>query len=205
VSAPRRLIAVVLVCAGCTAPAVLAATRAEQNLSPQALYKALLKIPRGTTALPDGYQSPTLGPVTPSAISKRHHVIGEVAIGLSKSGTAGATILYVVFPTHADALADWNEGTSKLPKKRQTPPGFVPKPSAMFSAPMTEKNSTGKTISIGTTILAYVTGTLIVEVETSSTSTTKQGDLPGTTGLAEFAATHLSSVEKTAAPGGPVA
>ena len=201
------MIALALVCTGCAVPAALAASHAEQNVSPKALYKALLKIPKGTTALPDGYQSPTLGPVTPSATAKSHHVIGEVAIGVSKSGTLGASILYIIFPTHADAIADWNEGTRKLPKKRVAPPAFVPRPSVMFNATVTAKNSAGKTVPVGTTTLAYVTGTLIVEVETSSTSNKALGDTAGTVGLVQFAAAHLSSVEKAAAPApaGPIA
>ena len=132
-------------------------------------------------------------------------MIGEVAIGLTKTGTDGAWILYIVFPTHADALADWNQGTRALPKKRLTPPSFVPKPAAMFNAPVTARNAAGKTISVGTTTLAYVTGTIIVEVGTSSTSTTKQGDILGTIGLAQFATAHLRSVGGSVKPAPPIA
>jgi hypothetical protein len=197
--------ALVLLCAGLISPAAIAATHAERTLSPKALYQALLKVPRGSTALPDGYQSPTLGPITPSPTAKRHHVLGEIAIDVTKSGTAGARILYIVFPTRADALADWNEGARRLPAKRLTPPGFVPKPSAMFNAPVTAKNSAGKTVSFGTTTLAYMSGNLIVEVDTSSTSSTVRGDIVGTVALAQFAGSHLVSVTGPAAPVAPIA
>jgi hypothetical protein len=198
----HRICALVLVCAGCMAPAALATSH---ELSPKALYKALLKVPKGTTALPNGYQSPTLGPITPSAVAKSHHVIGEVAIDVTKKGSAGASILYIVFPTHADALADWNAGSRRIPKTRLAPPSFVPKPTAMFNAPVTAKNAAGKAVSFGTTTLVYVTGNIIVEVVTSSTASTKQGDILGTIGLAQFGSNPLASVRGPATPVTPIA
>ena len=193
---------VVVIAGGLLAPAAFAR---EQSLSPKAIYQALLKIPKTPTALPDGYQSPTLGPSPASPVATSHHVIGEVAIGLSKTGTDGARILYIIFPTHADALADWNHGTSALPRPRLTPPASAPRPAAMFDAAAHPKNSAGKTLSVGTTTLAYVTGTIIVEIDTSSLSTLKHGDTAAMPGLAAFAVAHLKSVETPAKPAGPIA
>jgi hypothetical protein len=197
-----RLAAVVAVCTGLLAPAAFAR---EQNLSPKALYQALLKIPKTPTALPAGYQSPALGPSPPSPVAKSHHVVGEVAIGLSKKGTDGARILYIIFPTRADALADWNHGTSALPRPRLPPPSSVPKPAAMFNAAAHPRNAAGKTLSVGTTTLAYVTGTIIVEIDTSSLATLKHGDPAAMPLLAQFAVAHLKSVETPAPPAGPIA
>jgi hypothetical protein len=196
----RRLVAITLLSAAVLAPCALAHG---EKLSPKALYKALLKIPKGETALPNGYESPTLGPIAPSSMAKSHHVIGDVVIGVAKAGTDGARIFYIVFPTHADALADWRKGTSSLPKSRRTPPSYVPKPAALFDAPAKIKNAAGKTVTVGTTTLAYVTGTIIIEVITSSTSSTKHGDIAGTIALGQFGASHLASVIASATPAPP--
>jgi hypothetical protein len=198
----RRL--TLLLAAGAAVTAAAAAAQAN-NLSPQALYKALVKLPKGTTSLPAGYTSPTLGPLKPSSNAKRHHVIGEVSIGLAKTGTDGARILYIVFPTHADALADWKDGTSHLPNTRLTTPTNLPKPAVLFDAPVTTKSSSGKTITVGTTSLAYVSGNLIIEVDTSSTTSKAHGDPGAVPALAAFAASHLASVEHSVTPPGPIA
>jgi hypothetical protein len=200
-----RRVAILLAATGLAAAAAAATAAHAGNLSPQALYKALVKLPHGTTALPAGYTSPTLGPLKPSSNAKRHHVIGEVSIGLSKSGTEGARILYIVFPTHADALADWKDGTSHLPTTRLTPPSNLPTPVVLFNAPVTTKSSSGKTTTVGTTSLAYVSGNLIIEVDTSSTTSKAHGDPGAVSALAAFAASHLASVEHAAAPPGPIA
>ena len=197
-----RLTAVVAIAAGLLAPAAFSR---EQSLSPHALYRALLKIPKTPIALPDGYRSPTLGPSAASPVATSHHVIGEVAIGLSRKGTDGARILYIVFPTRVDALADWNHGTSSLPSPRLTPPSSAPKPAAMFNAAVHAKSSAGKTVSVGTTTLAYVTGTVIVEIDTSSLSTLKHGDTVAMPGLTQFAIAHLKLVETPATSAGPLA
>jgi hypothetical protein len=197
----RRLCAVLaLLSAGFVSPAALAASDADRKLSPKAAYQALIKVPRGKTALPKGYESPTLGPVPPSSTAKRHHAIGAVAISLTKPGTAGARILYLVFPTRADALADWKEASVGIPPTRLTPPSFLPRPSTMFNAAVVAADTPGKTMSFGTTTIAYVTGNFIVEVDTSSTSNKTQGDILGTIALAHFAAVHLASVTGPIAP-----
>ena len=75
----------------------------------------------------------------------------------------------------------------------------------MANATAHPRNAAGKTITVGTTTLAYLTGTIIVEVDTSSTSTPKHGDVPGNIGLAQFAAAHLKSIETPAKPTAPIA
>jgi hypothetical protein len=183
------------------APTALAAAHNAGKLSPKALYQTLLKAP--VAGLPAGYQLLDVGKTTPSPQAKRHHTLGEVSISVTKSGTAGARILYIVFPTPADALADWNDGARRLPKVRLTPPGIVPKPSAMFNAPVTTKDSAGKPVTYGTTTLAYVTGNVIVEIDTSSTSSTERGDIIGTIALAQFAWNHLGAGFGPKAPAAP--
>jgi hypothetical protein len=194
VSACRPSVVLALACAGLVAPAAFAAPLAERQLSPKALYQALLETPVETSALPDGYRSPRVDPVAPSARAKRHHVVGEVGISSTKSGSAGARMIYIVFPTHADALGDWRDGVRVLPKKRLSPPSSVPAPSAMFNERDTLENSAGRRFAVGATILAYVKGNLIVEVETTSTGSATEGDRHGAVALAQFALSHLGSL-----------
>jgi hypothetical protein len=198
VSKRRLCAALVLVGAGLVPPGALAAADAERKLSPKALYEALSKVPKGKAVLPNGYQSPTIGrvPLTPNA--KRHHAVGAVGIDLAKPGTLGAGILFIVFPTRADALADWNEGVRRLPKTRLRPPSFFPKPSVMVNASVTLGNAPSR--PIGTTRLAFVVENIIIEVDTSSTSSTTHGDVLGAIALAQFAGRHLNSVTRAVAP-----
>jgi hypothetical protein len=203
VSERRLCAALVFLAAGVVSPGVLAKAETEQKLSPKQLYQALTKVPRERTALPNGYQSTSLGAVPSSKTARRHHVVGAVAIGVTKKGTAGARILYIVFPTRADALANWKEATRGLPKKRPVPPSFLPKPAAMFNATATLGRPPAKTTPLGTTTLVFVTGNLVVQVDTSSLTNVKHGDVLGAIALAQFAGTHLASVAGPAAPAKP--
>jgi hypothetical protein len=196
--------ALVLVSAGLVTPPALSAARTEKKLKPKALYEALLKTP-ASAVLPGSYETVQIGIISPSATPKRHHVVGEVGIVATKTGTAGARIIYIVFPTRAEAMADWKEGSRELPRPRVPPPTVVPKPAAMFNVPETVKDSGGTPVTYGTTTLAYVTGNLIIEVDTSSTSTTAHGDIVGAIALAQFAFTRLGSIEGHVAPAAPVA
>jgi hypothetical protein len=203
VSERRAFAAVLVLGAGLTSQAALAATDAERKLSPKAFYNALLKTPT-PALLPDGYQTTRIASVPASPTAKRHHVVGEVAVLSTKRGTAGARILYIVFPTRAAALADWKDRARWLPSNRLPPPAFLPKPSVMFSAQARVKNSAGKLLLYGTTTLAYVTGNVVVEVDTSSATSTVRGDILGAIALAQFARRHLATVERQAAPAKPV-
>ena len=172
----------VLVCAGLLAPATQAA------LPPAVLLQSLLHTAVAGSSLPVGYRAPRIGPVTPSARAKLHHVVGEVDIVASKTGSAGARVTYIVFPTHADALADWTDGLRHSPKTSLLPPSSVPQPAAMFNVPATAK------VTYGATVLAHLTGNLIVEVETTSTSNATHGDEKGAVALARFALAHLQAL-----------
>jgi hypothetical protein len=176
----------ILVFAGLLAPA------ASPQLSPTALYQALLQGPVEASSLPAGYGSPRVAVGTPSTRAKSHHVVGEVDMLASKRGTAGARVLYIVFPNSADALADWKDGLRHSPKTRLSPPSSVAQPAAMFNLAATG------TTKIGATILGCLRGNLIVEVETSSTSSAAHGDIQGAAALARFALTHLHSLGQRA-------
>ena len=183
--------ALALACAGLVAPSATAA----RQLTPNALHQALLKAPVATSDLPAGYMSPRVVAGSPSTRAKSHHVVGEVSIGAVKAGTAGAQVLYIVFPTVADASADWADGLRHAPTPHLAGPSSVPKPSALFHGQQTVTNSTGDRVTIGTTILGYRIGNIIVEVETTSTSSTAHGDEQGAIALAKFALDHLNATK----------
>ena len=172
--------------------AALLAPTAGAQLSPTALYQALLKEPVDASSLPAGYRSAHVSAGTPSARAKSHHVVGEADILVSKSGTAGARVLYIVFPNSADALADWKDGLRNSPKPLLEPPSSIAQPAVMFDVAATG------TSTIGATILGCLRGNLIVEVETTSTSSKAHGDVQGAAALTRFALGHLKSLGRRA-------
>ncbi len=185
----RRACAVLaLVSAGLIAPAARPEIRAVQELPPAVLYQSLLQTPVAASSLPAGYRSPRVGAATPSARAKLHHVLGEVDVLASKNGSVGARVTYIVFPTHADALADWTDGLRHSPKTHLLPPSSVPQPAVMFNAPATAK------VAYGATVLGHLTGNLIVEVETTSLSNAAHGDEQGAIALARFALTLVQTL-----------
>jgi hypothetical protein len=170
------------------AGAAFAVPAAHSALPPAALLQSLLNTPVTASSLPAGYGSPSVITGTPSARAKSHHVLGEVDVLATKAGTAGARVLYIVFPTHADALADWNDGLRHSPKTRLLPPTSVPQPAVMFNLPATA------TMKYGATIVGHLTGNLIIEVETSSTASIIHGDVSGASALAKFGLAHLQTL-----------
>jgi hypothetical protein len=116
--------------------AALSAT--ERVPSPQALYRALLTDRLSQSELPAGFSSPRTKAKRPEpgGNPQRHHVVGEVEIDLNGGR---ARIVYAIFPTRADALANHAAGVQGLKSikgitKVQSPvPGF-PKPSLILDA-----------------------------------------------------------------------
>jgi hypothetical protein len=166
------------------------ANAADQALSPRALVTRLLTTPIKQTQLPSGYYSAKVGVSKPSDIAKKHHVVGEVEIDLDSD----AVIVYIVFPTRADALADWYGADLKKVKSRLPAPLTLPKPSGIFNTSITGNNAFGKKVTNGVTLVGFVSQNVIVEATNLSTDTTESGDVPGAIALARFALRHLSAV-----------
>jgi len=103
---------------------------AQATPSPSALYQALLKQP------PAGSLPPALKGATPksnalSRGSKAHHAVGAVVIG-----STAALVGFLVFPSHALALADLkayppNTGPNKIVT---TTPAGLPRPAYILRA-----------------------------------------------------------------------
>jgi hypothetical protein len=126
-SAVRRL---GLASAASLALLLVCAATAQATPSPHALYQALLKTP------PAGSLPPALKGATPKSNalargSKKHHAVGAVVIG-----NTAAIVGFLVFPTHALALADLkayppNTGPNKIVS---TTPKGLPQPAFILRA-----------------------------------------------------------------------
>ena len=66
-------------------------------------------------------------------------------------------------------------------------PEMFPTPSLIVNASITGNNLLGKKVTNGVTILGLVSGSVIVEAITTSTSNSDSGDIPGSIALGKFA------------------
>ena len=157
--------------------------------TPEALLHRLLTSPVPKSELPGGYGSPVVGRYRPTAKAKSHHAIGGVQIDL-EGGTAA--VLYIIFPNRADAEAHWQTATLKG-LTTAAGPAYLPEPSLVVNTWASGK-SDGKSMTVGVTNVAYRFENVIVEALTTSTTSTKHGDVHGAEMLARFALVHLVSV-----------
>jgi hypothetical protein len=103
---------------------------AHAAVSPARLYRGLLKA-APAAALPPALQGSKTHSATLSAGSRSHRAVGAVEIGNSQ-----ALVGYLVFPTHALALADLNAfppgtGPNKIVSNR---PAGLPRPAYLIHA-----------------------------------------------------------------------
>jgi hypothetical protein len=192
----RPHLAAVLAVCGSLVLALPAASNgsAARHSSPQGLYQALLISSIPDSRLPRGLYSASTGVGTPSSRAKRHHAVGEVDININ-SGDAG--IIYIVFASPKDALADWKDANVAHQsgiKSRLPAPGF-PTPSIIVNGSVAGNNAFGKKVTNGISDLAFVAGSVIVNAVTSSTANTDSGDVPRTIALGKLALRHLREVE----------
>jgi hypothetical protein len=147
--------------------------------SPDKLYDALLAA-KGNGVLPTATQ--------PGGQSRRHHAVGEMLISYKSSLSR---IAYVVFPTHADALANFADGIAALKKIRlirkveRRLPG-LPRPSVRVDA------SAG---GVGVTQITFVAGNVEVAGQSVRRKATS-GNVKLANRLAQVALNHLRSVEQ---------
>lgn len=180
--APILVASLALLACAATGPAAARANRP----SPQALYSALLKAPVTESQLPHGYKSPLVGKYPLTATAKSHHAVGGVQI---QADSGNVAVIYIVFATSADAKADW-ANANFAGTTTQAAPSSIPKPSIVVNTSATG-TSGGKKITFGLTDIACLYGNVIVQAATSSTASTKHGDLAGALALARFAVKHL--------------
>ncbi|HUK97429.1 MAG TPA: hypothetical protein VLV46_07205 [Gaiellaceae bacterium] len=163
--------------------------------SPRALYRALLATSIPASQLPSGYHSATVRVSSLSQNAKAHRVVGEVEVDIDSD----AVIVYEVFPTRADAIADWNAARAALKKKSKSevaaPPRF-PWPAIIANSTITGKNLLGQTVTNGVTALNFTSRNVIVQAGTISTTNVDRGDVPGAIRLADFALKHLDAMRR---------
>jgi hypothetical protein len=192
----RRLVTILLA-AGATGLVCVAVAMAGHSTtppSPQTLYQRLLTSSIPDSALPSAYSSSSTGVSKPSDNAKRHHVVGEVEIDID-DGDAG--IVYMVFPTRADAVADWKDANLRAhAKSTLNAPSSFPWPALIANQSVTGKNAFGKTVTNGVTALAFTSQNVIVEAVTTSVDNTESGDIPGAITLGRYALAHLQALRK---------
>jgi hypothetical protein len=191
---PRRLSIFVLLAVSAALASSVRSDAAAPRVPPKALYARLLVTPIPTSQLPSGFYSASIGVSKPSNTAKSNHAVGEVEIDLNGGDAA---IIYLIFPTRADALKDWKDAdpTHKKGVKTKLPaPGF-PHPALIVNGSITGNNAFGKKVTNGFSILGFTAGNVITSAVTSSTTNTNSGDLPATISLGKFALRHLRAVE----------
>jgi hypothetical protein len=169
----------------------LAGTAAAASPSPEKVYRALLTARVLAPELPVGFKSPRIAKNAPGPIPKRHHVVGEVEIDLNGGQSA---IVYVVFPTKADALAAYNDGVREL----KTTQGVVAVRSPVPGLPKPSVSVDASAQGLGITQVTLVSGNIEIATETARHGG-KHGDRAGALALAKAALRHLASVERRAA------
>lgn len=174
------------------AAAVAGTTATEQ--SPQQLYQRLLTTPFADASLPSGFTGAKTGVYSVSSTGKKHHEIGGVEIDLNDGDAA---IIYLVFPTHADAVGDWKDANLKKHAKTSVPaPAPFPWPALIANMSITGKNVFGKTVTNGATDLAFTSKNVIVQALTISTDNTDSGDITGSIKLGRSALKHLQALRR---------
>jgi hypothetical protein len=172
---------------------VVSTASAQSSLRPsgKSIYCALLTTPIRAGSLPANFYSAKVNFMKPSKRAKSHHAVGEVEVDID--GGDDAAIFYVVFPTRADAVADWKDTDWSGVKTRRPAPQF-PQPAVILNGPFTVKDAAGKTVTYGYTGVASVPGGVIVSTVTRSTKSKVRGDVPGAIALERFALRHLSGL-----------
>jgi hypothetical protein len=158
------------------------------SVTPQALVHALQTQEVRKSELPAGVTKADLQKRQPGTTSRHHHVVGEAELDLA--GKRGGRIVYVVFPKHADAIANHAEGVRELPrvggitKVRKQIPG-LPRPSLLVDASVN---------SLGITQVSFVTENLEIAAQSIKQNATS-GSERDALALARFALRHLHAVQ----------
>lgn len=160
-------------------------------MAPRALYNALLTRPFPNAQLPTGFANAKVGLLKPGDTGRKHHVVGEVQIDVD-GADALDEIVYLVFPTAADARADIN---SALDKEFHIVPGGVPGytslPSHVWAGAITGKNAFGQKVTNGITSMVVVTDNVVVASITASADNTARGNVPAALALLRAGMRHL--------------
>lgn len=152
-------------------------------MSPASLARKLLTTPIAASTLPAGLTAPSLSPFTVSASSQKHHSVGAVDFEFNTADQA--SIIYVVFASRADAVADFRGVKGSAREVDGPAPSSFPKPSVIRNSPYPPGG--------GISGVEFVSGNVLVLVSTVS-SNANRGDVPAAVKLATTAQQHLAAV-----------
>ncbi len=184
-----RAIRVLLVVASAFAGA--APGSASAGRTPASLFHALLT-DSITLTLPKGLPKPTRKAFPLADHLKRHHAVGSVAVVFANG--ENEEIVYEVFPTHQDAVADY-EGSENVSSVTHTAaPGSLPTPSQITNGSIVMNGS-----KTGISDVEFVSDQVIILAVATSTKSTVHGDIPAAITLAQFALRHLTAVRNQGA------
>ncbi len=175
----RRACAALLIVLGTMAVVTTGSRASTGQRSPKAILHALLTSSIKADEIPHGLSKPRPSGFANTRHTSEHHALGGVQIFFA--GGAYASIIYVVFPSRADAVADF-ETIPGGPGDVQSPaPFFLPKPSKRIDS-----------ASVGVTGVEYVDGNVLVLADAQSQAA-GHGDSATAIALARLAATHLAA------------
>lgn len=188
----RQAGALLLVTVVAVVAVVGAAAASGSGPSPQTLYQRLLTTPISDAALPSAYSGAKTGVYSVSSTGKKHHEIGGVEIDLNDGD---AVIIYMVFPTRADAVGDWKDANLKKHAKTSvSAPADFPWPALIANMSVKGKNVFGQSVTNGVTDLAFTSKNVIVQALTLSTDNKDSGDVVGSIKLGHYALKHLQAL-----------
>jgi hypothetical protein len=161
------------------------------DTSPTAVYRALLTHAISRTSLPPGFSAARIVPTSPVQKARRHHAVGQVVVFMNVRG-GGAEIDYVVFRTHADALAAVLPfpGASKTTTVLRSTPSSLPRPGQLSVSSRSVQVLHSKH-SVWTTEVEFVDGNVAVSASTAVPSSSMVNDVPRAIRLARFAVERL--------------
>ena len=169
------------------AVAIATVAAATASSDPAELVRALVKTPIRTASLPAGLDAPKIIRIPLSENSERYHAVGTVDVIF---GTGDyASLVYDVFPTRADAVADYRASTGHPGDTTAAAPDSFPKPSKIVSGSILLNGRTA-----GISGVEFVDGSVIVLAATTSTASAHHGDIPGAVALARFGLRHLAAI-----------
>jgi len=146
-----------------------------------------VKTPIRAASLPSGFDAPKLINIPPSDNSKQHHAVGTIDVIF---GTGDyASLVYDVFPTRADAVADYRASKGHPGDTTGAAPDSFPKPSKIVSGSIVLHGRTA-----GISGVEFVDGNVIVLAATTSPVSAHHGDIPGALALARFGLRHLAAI-----------
>jgi hypothetical protein len=162
--------------------------------SPRALYQALLGSKFSSSELPRGFYAELTGSTVPGQNAKHHNVIGVVGANIVGNGGAPRLydIEYEIFPTRRDSLDDWKDADPAHIRgvhSASRAPGF-PSPALVLDSSITRENLLNKKVTIRFTTMLFITGSVIVEVQTTGNS-----DISAILAFGKIAQRHLQVVE----------